>query len=138
MVIKRLASTIYWIVASTAIGLGLLTYGSIGRPFAVVGAALVVLYPSRVHRTFFWSSLSGIAAFLVGFVMFMPVECAFPACAQGSECLISCPTLLGFQYQGRESFPLLPALVIGVLLAAILLTTVWILIGRHARDLTER
>jgi hypothetical protein len=133
-VIKRLASTIYWIITMVAIGLGLLTDDPTGRPFAVVGAVLVVLYLSRAHRIFFWTSLSGVAAFLIGFVLFMPVGCAYPACQQGSECLISCPTLLGFRYEGRESFPLLPAM----LLAAICLTAAWFLIGHSARDLSER
>jgi hypothetical protein len=57
----------YWVTSLTLIVFGVLAMFSIGRPFLMVGVAMVILGPFRQRPAWFWPPLAAVIAYNVGY-----------------------------------------------------------------------
>ena len=65
----------YWIASLGLIAFGFLGALSIGRPFFLVGLAMLVLGPVRRHPALFWPPLLAVVAYNVGYWAVAPLYC---------------------------------------------------------------
>jgi hypothetical protein len=65
----------YWITSLGLIAFGFLGMFSIGRPFFLVGLAMLVLGPVRRRPMIFWPSLLAVVAYNVGYWAVAPLHC---------------------------------------------------------------
>ena len=110
----------YWITSIGLIALGLVGTFSIGRPFLLVGLALVVLGPVRRRPVLFWPPLVAVIAYNVGYWAVVPLYCTATE-AVGGTSATACSSLIGIRYSGAGIYnpSLEPANLVGLLLAAI-------------------
>jgi len=110
--------------------LGLISFGfvamlSIGRPFLLVGLALLLLRPLRSRPAAFWPPLAAVIAWNVGYLAIAPMTCtATQTVGLGSssgESTTVCASLIGILYSGRGVYnpPVEPANQVALLLAVI-------------------
>jgi hypothetical protein len=97
---------LYWIATFGLIGFGFLGMLSIGRPFLMVGLAMLLLSPFRTRPTVFWPPIAAIIAWNVGFFAIAPMSCtATQTVGAGSsaagESTTVCSSLTGIIYSGR-------------------------------------
>lgn len=65
----------YWITSLILIAFGFLAMFSIGRPFLLVGLALLILGPVRGRPAWFWPPLASVVAWNVVFLAVVPWTC---------------------------------------------------------------
>jgi hypothetical protein len=119
---SRIGAVVYWTFAVALIAFGVLGLLSVGLPFLLTGIAMAALAPRRSERVILWPALVGIWAFVLGYVLAGPIGCATTVSAAPGEATaetVSCGNVLGLDYSGGAGYqpPLLPALVVGVVLA---------------------
>lgn len=117
---------LYWITTCILIGFGFLGMLSIGRPFLMVGLAMLLLSPFRTRATVFWPPIAAIVAWNVGFLAIAPMYCtATQTVGTGSgvagESTTVCSSLTGIVYSGRGIYnpSLEPANQVALVLAAV-------------------
>ena len=65
----------YWITSLILIAFGFLAMFSIGRPFLLVGLAMLILGPVRRRPALFWPPVSAVVAWNVAFLAVVPWTC---------------------------------------------------------------
>ena len=130
-----LGTTAYWALAVLLVGFGYLALFSIGAPFLLTGAAMMVVSPWRSRPEVLWPALVGVWAFVLGYLLVAPLACTSTGIAvtTGSPLSVShttCTNILGIDYSGTGTYnpSLVPALLAaaaagsaGILLARFLL-----------------
>ena len=110
----------YWITSIALIAFGLVGTFSIGRPFLLVGLALLVLGPVRRRPVLFWPPLVAVIAYNVGYWAVVPLYCTATEVVGGTS-TTACSSLIGIRYSGSGIYnpSLEPANLVALLLAAI-------------------
>ena len=95
----------YWITTVSLIGFGFLGMLSIGRPFLMVGLAMLLLSPFRAHPMVFWPPIAAIVAWNVGYFAIVPMTCITTqtvgdASIGSGESTTVCSSLTGIAYSG--------------------------------------
>jgi hypothetical protein len=119
--------------------LGLIAFGivgmfSIGRPFFLVGLAMLILSPLRRNPILFWPPLLAVIGYNVGYWAVAPLSCTAIE-AVGGTSTTSCSWLIGIGYPGSGMFnPSLDlANQVGLVLAAVVFVVVLAANARRAR-----
>lgn len=97
----------YWVTSLALVAFGFVAMFSIGRPFFLIGVAMLVLGPFRKRPIFFWPPLAAVVAWNVGFMAIAPSMCTatqtIGAVGQDSasnEASTVCTSLIGITYRG--------------------------------------
>jgi len=130
----------YWITSLGLIALGFVGMFSIGRPFFLVGLAMLVLGPVHRRPRLFWPPLLAVVAYNVGYWAVAPLYCTATE-AVGSPSTTVCSSVLGINYSGSGLYnpSLDPANMAGLLLAGVVFVggLVAIILKRHSeRDVS--
>jgi hypothetical protein len=130
----------YWITSLGLIAFGFVGMFSIGRPFLLVGLAMLVLGPVRRRPMIFWPPLLAVVAYNVGYWAVAPLYCTATEAVGGLSTTV-CSSVLGINYSGSGLYnpSLDPANMAGLLLAAVAFAVVLasiILKRRSERDVT--
>lgn len=112
---------LYMPVAMVVTIFGVAAMFSIGLPFAVLGLAMMALWPLRHRRVVFTSLFVAILAFVTSAVLVAPAGCTAAATTSGTGGTTTCTNLLGIDYTGAVPYspPLWPALVAGATAAVV-------------------
>lgn len=136
----------YWIVSIALMAFGVVASLSIGRPFAMVGLAMLVLGPLRRRPVLFWPPLVAVVAWNLAFMVIAPSQCAATQTVRSvdlggglGESTIVCSSLIGITYTGSGTFnpSLEPANQAALLVAAftfLIVLVVQIGLGCARRD----
>ena len=110
----------YWVASIGLIAFGVVAMFSIGRPFLLVGLAMLVLGPLRSRPVLFWPPLVAVIAYNVGYWAVAPLYCTATEAAGGTS-TTTCSSLIGTGYSGSGIYnpSLDPANQAGLLLAGI-------------------
>jgi hypothetical protein len=130
----------YWITSLGLIAFGFVGMFSIGRPFFLVGIAMLVLGPVRRRPALFWPPLLAVVAYNGGYWAVAPLYCTATE-AVGGPSTTTCSSVLGINYSGSGIYnpSLDPANIAGLLLAAVAFVVVLVAIiskRRSERDVT--
>ncbi len=95
----------YWIATISFIVFGIVGMLSIGRPFLLVGLALLLLGPLRSRPTAFWPPVAAVIAWNVGFLAIAPMSCTTTqtiggGSLEGGEPTTVCSSLTGIVCSG--------------------------------------
>lgn len=110
----------YWVASLGLIAFGVIASFSIGRPFLLVGIAMLILGPLRRRPVLFWPPLLAVIAYNVGYWAVAPLYCTATEAAGGTS-TTTCSSLIGIGYSGSGIYnpSLDPANQAGLLLAAV-------------------
>lgn len=110
----------YWVASLSLIAFGVVAMFSIGRPFLLVGLAMLILGPLRNRPVLFWPPLVAVIAYNVCYWAVAPFACTATEAVGGTSTTI-CSSLIGIDYSGSGIYnpSLDPANQAGLLLAAI-------------------
>lgn len=110
----------YWIASLALIAFGWVGMLSIGRPFLLVGVAMLVLGPLRRHPALFWPPLVAVIAYDVAYWAVAPFFCSATEAAGGTSTTV-CSSLIGVRYSGSGIYnpSSEPANQAGLMLAAV-------------------
>jgi hypothetical protein len=132
----RAGSIAYWGAAAVLMLFGFVAIFSIGAPFFLTGAVMVVVGPFRDRRHVLWPALLAIWSFVVAYVLVAPLGCtssSFPLVGPTDLAQqagrTTCTNVLGIDYSGSDVYnpPLMPALI-----AALSVAVVVALVARRA------
>ncbi len=125
----------YWIASLGLIAFGFLGALSIGRPFFLVGLAMLVLGPVRRRPALFWPPLLAVVAYNVGYWAVAPLYCTATGTVGGPS-TTACSSVLGINYSGTGLYnpSLDPANLAGLLLAAVTFVVVLVAIIAKRRS----
>lgn len=131
-----------WLYTMLAVGLvlfGIAGLFSVGMPFLLTGLVMLLLLPWRRRRDILWPSLGSVWGLTLGYILVAPLGCTTGTVPNGailrsSGVATTCNGLL-FDYSGSGSYnaPLLPALLVGVVVAVAAGLVVKALLTRRAR-----
>ena len=101
----------YWITSLAFIAFGVVAMFSIGRPFAMVGLAMLVLGPLRRRPVLFWPPLAAVVAWNIAYMAIAPSTCTAtqtigavnPSGGLGESTTV-CTSLIGITYRGGGNF----------------------------------
>jgi hypothetical protein len=116
---------------------------SIGAPFLLTGLAMLVVYPWRRRRDILWPALAGVWGLVLGYILVAPLGCTTSSIpsdhALVSEGFTRCNGVF-FDYAGGGSYnpPLLPALLVGLVVAVVSAAVVRTVLSRERRDYAVR
>jgi len=115
----------YWFASLGLIAFGLLGMLSIGRPFLLVGLAMLILGPVRSRPVLFWPPLTAVIGYNVGYLAVAPLYCTATQ-AVGGPSTTTCSSLFGIGYSGSGTYnpSLEPGYQAGLLLAAVVFVVV--------------
>ena len=124
----------YWIASLGLIVFGVVGMFSIGRPFFLVGLAMLILGPLRRRPVLFWPPLLAVIAYNVGYWAVAPLSCTAIETVGGTS-TTTCSWLIGIGYSGAGMFnPSLDlANQVGLVLAALVFVVVLAATSRRAR-----
>ncbi len=110
----------YWITSLGLIAFGVVGMFSIGRPFFVVGIAMLILGPLRSRPALYWPPLVAVIAYNVGWWAIAPMYCTATQAVGGAAATV-CSSLTGINYSGSGIYnpSLEPANQAGLLLAVV-------------------
>jgi hypothetical protein len=110
----------YWAASIGLIAFGVVAMFSIGRPFLLVGLAMLILGPLRRRPVLFWPPLAAVIAYNVGYWAVAPLTCTATEAAGGTS-TTTCSSLIGIGYSGSGIYnpSLDPANQAGLVLAVI-------------------
>jgi hypothetical protein len=124
----RAGSIAYWGGAAVLVLVGFVAIFSIGAPFFLTGAAMIVVGPLRHRREVLWPALLGVWSFVVAYVLVAPLGCTSSSLPLvGTTDLAqqvgrtTCTNVLGIDYSGGGLYnpPLMPALIVGLSVAIV-------------------
>jgi peptidoglycan/LPS O-acetylase OafA/YrhL len=127
------------LIALLLLGFGVLAMFSIGFPFFILGAAMLVLWPLRERRRLFTSLLVGVLAFIVVGVLVAPLGCTATATSREGAVAIEgrtiCDNLLGIRYEGFTGYdaPMWPAVAAGFAAGGLAAGITYLLLSPRAR-----
>lgn len=119
----RASSIAYWAGAAVLMLFGFVAIFSIGAPFLLTGAAMVVVGPFRDRRHVLWPALLAVWSFVLAYVLVAPLGCTSSSLPLvGTSDLAqqagrtTCTNVLGIDYSGGGVYnpPLMPALIVGL------------------------
>jgi hypothetical protein len=125
---KRSGSIAYWAGAAVLMLFGFVAIFSIGAPFFLTGAVMVVVGPFRDRRHVLWPALLAVWSFVVAYVLVAPLGCTSSSLPLvGTTDLAqqtgrtTCTNVLGIDYSGGGLYnpPLMPALIVGISVAVV-------------------
>jgi hypothetical protein len=93
----------YWIASVTLIAFGIAGSMTIGRPFFIVGLAMVVLGPLRHRPLLFWPPMLAVIAYDVTFWAISPLYCSATSLPGGSSGSTTCSSLIGIGWPATAS-----------------------------------
>ena len=98
---------------------------SIGRPFLLVGLAMLIPGPLRSRPVLFWSPLVAVIAYNVAYWAVAPLYCTATEAAGGTS-TTTCSSLIGIGYSGSGIYnpSLEPANQAGLTVAAMVFVVV--------------
>jgi hypothetical protein len=110
----------YWITSIGLIAFGVVGMFSIGRPFFLVGIAMLILGPLRSRPALYWPPLVAVIAYNVGWWAIAPMYCTATQAVGGAASTV-CSSLIGINYSGSGIYnpSLEPANQAGLLLAGV-------------------
>ena len=110
----------YWVASLGLIAFGVVAMFSIGRPFLLVGLAMLILGPLRRRPVLYWPPLLAVIAYNVGYWAVAPLYCTATEAAGGTS-TTTCSSFIGIGYSGSGTYnsSLGPANQAGLLLAAV-------------------
>jgi hypothetical protein len=125
---ERAGGIAYWAGAAVLMLFGFVAIFSIGAPFFLTGAAMIVVGPFRHRREVLWPALVAVWSFVVAYVLVAPLGCTGTSvavapnignAAQVGRTTWTCTNVLGIDYSGVGSYQptLLAALVAGLFAA---------------------
>lgn len=134
-----------WAYPALAVGLvlfGIVGLFSIGAPFLITGLAMLVCFPWRRRPDILWPTLAGVWGLTLGYILVAPLSCTGTATATTNPtgtvtvgmATTTCNGLL-LDYSGGPSYnpPLLPALLLGLTMAAASVVLVRMAFARRRR-----
>jgi membrane-bound ClpP family serine protease len=93
----------YWITSLALVGFGLVTGFSIGRPFFLIGAAMLVLGRLRHRALVFWPPFLGFVAYNIAFFAIAPFYCSAGGIVGGGMTTATCSSLVGIPWPDDPS-----------------------------------
>jgi len=135
----------YWIASLVLLAFGVVAMFSIGRPFLLVGLAMLVLGPLRKRPVFFWPPFAAVVAWNVAFMAIAPSVCTatqtIGAVDQGGgsgESSTVCTSLIGITYRGSGIYnpslePANQAALLAAVVTFVLILVVAIALRRAGR-----
>jgi hypothetical protein len=122
----RVSSIAYWAGAAVLMLFGFVAIFSIGAPFLLTGAAMIVVGPFRNRREVLWPALVAVWSFVVAYILVAPLGCTTSATiGNGPAGSVSvgrttCTNVLGIAYSGgvRYQPTLGPAFVVALIASA--------------------
>jgi len=129
-------------MVSVGVALVLVVFGfvagfSIGAPFLYLGLGMLILHPFRSRPRVYWPLLGGLAAFLVGTALVVPMSCTALGTVGGSSVTI-CSSLVGLTWSGSGAFNPPPeaselAIRVGLVAGATVAAATWSLLTIRQR-----
>jgi hypothetical protein len=125
---RRASSIAYWAGAAVLMLFGFVAIFSIGAPFLLTGAAMMVVGPWRHQRDVLWPALAAVWSFVAAYVLVAPGVCtgtSLPAVrgitATARVGRTTCTNVLGIDYSGSGLYnpPLMPSLFTGLVAGAV-------------------
>lgn len=109
----------HWVGSLGLIAFGVIAMFSIGRPFLLVGLAMLILGALRSRPVLFWPPLVAVIAYNVVYWAVAPLYCTATE-AVGGTSTTTCSSLIGIGYSGSGIYnpSLDPANQAGLLVAA--------------------
>jgi hypothetical protein len=130
---------VYFAIAITLCAFGFVAIFSVGAPFFLTGAAMLVASPWRGRRDVLWPVVAAPWAFTVTYILLAPLGCTATGTAGlGGQAVwrTECPNILGINYSGGGSYdpPLLPALLAGLVAAGLTVAVLRRVLARRRVD----
>jgi hypothetical protein len=130
---------VYFAIAITLCAFGFVAIFSVGAPFFLTGAAMLVASPWRGRRDVLWPVVAAPWAFTVTYILLAPLGCTATGTAKlGGQAVwrTECSNILGINYSGGGSYdpPLLPALLAGLVVAGLTVAGLRRLLARRRVD----
>ena len=102
----------------------------------MLGVTLLALGPFRHRPPVFWPPLLAVIAFNLAYWTIVPFSCVASFSAEAEASSVVCTSLLGIPYEGAGNYnpPLLPALGIAFVLAALVFSITFIALRRKAQS----
>ena len=132
------SSVRYFAVATVLTLFGFLAIFSVGTPFLLTGLVMFVVAPLHRRRALFWALLSVPTLFTLGYLTVAPLGCTTTSSTSFGGTTTqqtSCPRLVG-EYHSEPS--LLPAVVVGLLVALLGSALVYLLVTLRERSRKPR
>jgi hypothetical protein len=112
---------------------------SIGAPFLLTGLVMLICFPWRRRRGVLWPAIVGVWGFTLGYVLMAPLGCTQTVSLTRALTRTAATTICNgvfFDYSGGGSYnpPLLPAVLVGMVLAVGTALAVRALILKGSRD----
>ncbi|MEX2136986.1 MAG: hypothetical protein WEB29_08590 [Chloroflexota bacterium] len=125
----------YWIISLALIVFGFLGSWSIGQPFLLVGLAMLVLGVFRHRPLVFWPPMLAVIAYNIVYWAVAPFWCATSEAIGGTSRTV-CRSLIGLRFEGEGIYnpSLMPAIVAGHVVAALVLVVAFALLWRDRRE----
>jgi lysylphosphatidylglycerol synthetase-like protein (DUF2156 family) len=113
-------------MAAVLLLVGFVAIFSIGAPFLLTGAAMMVVGPFRHRRDVLWPALGAVWSFVIAYIVVAPLGCTGTSvavvpnighAAQVGRTTWACTNVLGIDYSGNGMSynpPLMPALLTGL------------------------
>jgi hypothetical protein len=125
---------VYFAIAITLCALGFVAIFSVGAPFFLTGAGMLVASPWRGRRDVLWPVVAAPWAFTMTYILLAPLRCTgtdAPGGQAGSR--TECWNILGINFSGGGSYdpPLLPALLAGLVAAGLTVAVLRRLLARR-------
>jgi hypothetical protein len=93
----------YWITSLALVAFGLVTGFSIGRPFFLIGAAMLVLGRLRHRALVFWPPFLGFVAYNIAYFAIAPFYCSAGGIVGGGLTNTTCSSLVGIPWPADPS-----------------------------------
>ena len=119
----------YWLTSLALIVFGFLGSFSIGRPFLLVGLAMLVLGVFRNRPMVFWPPMLAVIAYNIVYWAVAPFSCSASETVGGTSHTV-CSSLIGLRFEGQGNYnpSLTPATLAGLLLAGLVLVVAFALL----------
>jgi hypothetical protein len=130
---------VYFAIAITLCAFGFVAIFSVGAPFFLSGAVMLVASPWRERRDVLWPVVAAPWAFTVTYILLAPLGCTATGTAElGGQAVwrTECSNILGINFSGGGSYdpPLLPALLAGLVVAGLTVAGLRRLLARRRVD----
>jgi hypothetical protein len=130
---------VYFAIAITLCAFGFVAIFSVGAPFFLTGAAMLVASPWRGRRDVLWPGGRGSVGVHRDVHLLAPLGCTATGTAGlGGQAVwrTECSNILGINYSGGGSYdpPLLPALLAGLVVAGLTVAGLRRLLARRRVD----
>lgn len=124
----------YWIACAGLIVVGFLGSFSIGQPFLLVGLAMLALGAFRGRPLAFWPPMLAVIGYNIVYWSVAPFSCTASETVGGTSYTL-CSSLIGLRFEGEGIYnpPLTPAILAGLLVAALVLVLAFAVLWSYRR-----